>query len=84
LVGLLAPLGLIIAYIVLDPRIRLANELREQISVPVLAVIPHQRTVFAKRMAKSDVLLLAGVAIVSGSAYLGLAYAKSAGFILGA
>ncbi|CBL44128.1 Polysaccharide chain length determinant protein [gamma proteobacterium HdN1] len=55
--GLLVPIGALVAYIQLDPRIRYQSVL-EGLSVPVLAVVPHMNTPFAKRMLRSDMILL--------------------------
>lgn len=46
LVGLIAPLSLLIAYIQLDPRLRFVEKLEYSLpeNVPVLAVIPHMST----------------------------------------
>jgi polysaccharide chain length determinant protein (PEP-CTERM system associated) len=45
-VGLLIPVGLIVALILLDPRIRFVDRMQDALpaSVPVLAVIPHMTT----------------------------------------
>jgi len=56
LVGLLVPIGLLVAYIQLDPRIRFVDNLQAALpsSVPVLAVVPHVATPFERRLMRSQ------------------------------
>jgi hypothetical protein len=46
ILGVLAPIGLIVAFIILDPRIRFVERVEAALpkSVPVLAIIPHITT----------------------------------------
>lgn len=66
--GLLLPLTLLIAYIVVDPRFRSANKMLEVLpdDIELLGVIPHYNTPIANRILRKDVrgLLLAGLAAV--------------------
>ena len=64
LLSILIPAGLLFALIKLDPRIRLASTVIEQLKVPVLAVVPHlwsqQEVGQFKRELQSSVLLTVG------------------------
>jgi polysaccharide chain length determinant protein (PEP-CTERM system associated) len=79
-VGLFAILGLVIVYILLDPRIRFASRLSE-LGVPVLAVIPHVKTPFTKRVVRVDMIVCLVLACLIMAAYIGLAFAIKMGLI---
>lgn len=79
-VGILFVLGLAIAYVILDPRIRFSNQL-EEVDAPLLAVVPHVLTPFGHRMVKKDIVLCVLFGLVTIAAYLALAYASKIGAI---
>lgn len=79
-VGLFAVLGLVILYILLDPRIRFPSLIAD-IGVVTLAVIPHVKTPFTKRVVRSDMLICLVTGCVIMLAYVGLAYASKMGLI---
>lgn len=54
LLALLIPAVLIYAYVELDPRIRMASVIQEQLRVPVLAVVPHVTTNVRQSIFRSD------------------------------
>lgn len=56
LVGLLVPIGLLVAYIQLDPRMRFVERVQAALpdSIPVLAVVPHVATPFERRLLRSQ------------------------------
>jgi polysaccharide chain length determinant protein (PEP-CTERM system associated) len=68
--GVLVPIGLIVAYIQLDPRIRFADRLREVLpaTVPVLGFVPYVSTPLERHVAKADwtrmALMMAAVLVV--------------------
>lgn len=72
IVALLAPVGLALAYVFIDPRIRLASRLRLILPdhVALLAVIPHQGSVLASRLLKKDMLAILFLAIVLAIFYV--------------
>jgi len=71
-VGLLAPLGLLLAYIMLDPRIRSATSLQRQLpeGVELIGVIPHYHTPLAERLLRKDMLVLLGLSLVAMVGYV--------------
>jgi len=79
LLGVLFPLGLMVVYIYLDPRIRFAEPLEHIAQVPLLGVVPHVSTPFAKRIIRSDVILLGVFIIIVMVVYLSIAFAHRAG-----
>ena len=80
-IGLLLPLGLVVAYVVLDPRIRSATLLVSQFKteMEVLGVIPHINTPFAKRVLKGDVVFLGAICFLTVLIYAGVVLARMMG-----
>ncbi len=78
--GLLAIIGLIVAYVLVDPRIRFPERLLA-FSVPTLAVIPHIKTAFTKRVVRTDMIICLFLGALIMSTYVGLAYASRAGLL---
>ena len=74
IIGLLLPIGLLIAYVIVDPRIRFTNALQDLLppDVSLLGVVPHYNTPMAKRVMRSDMLAYGGLALVAMAAYVGL------------
>ena len=72
LIAFLAPLGLAIAYVILDPHIRsytvLSNKLPEGISL--LGHVPHKGSTLASRLLRKDMLLLLALGIIVLVAYI--------------
>lgn len=79
--GLIAPFVILAAYIHLDPRIRFVGRLSANTTVPVLGVVPHITSPLAKRVMKTDVILLLGFLFLVMCVYFALALARHKGFI---
>ena len=79
IVGLLGIIGLLTAYVLVDQRIRFPEKIAD-LGVPTLAVIPHVKTAFSKRVVRTDMVIciLLGTVILVG--YGALAYASKIGF----
>jgi len=69
LAAIVVPIGLIISYIFLDPRIRFSNAIEEQFDVPLLGEIPHLVSNPIKRMRKVDVRLFVFMGLVCVALY---------------
>ena len=54
LAGIAAPIGLTIAYVFLDPRLRFANQLQEKFSVPMLVEVPHLSSSVVVRLNRAE------------------------------
>lgn len=80
--GLLVPIGSIVLYLLLDPRIRFVRALAEVIEVPILAQVPHTLTPFANRIFRGDILMMGLIASGLFAAYVGLSIAHRAGIFL--
>jgi len=66
IVGLVVPFGLLIAFVMLDPRLRFADRLEMILpeTVPVLAVIPHMSTPAELRIQRAQWLRIAAFTVI--------------------
>jgi polysaccharide chain length determinant protein (PEP-CTERM system associated) len=80
-VGLLLIIGLAVAYVLVDPRIRFSSRVY-QFDVPVLAVIPHVNTPLGQRIMRTDIIVCSVLAVLTFAVYLALAFAYQLGFLL--
>lgn len=81
LIGFIIPLGLLVVYVQLDPRIRFRESLEKISPVPILGAIPHISSPLSTRVLKGDVILLVAFFVIIMIAYVLLAYAHSEGMI---
>lgn len=78
-VGVLVPIGLVIVYVLLDPRLRFPAELEQAVGVPVVGVVPHINTQFSRLVSRADIIIVVLLFVVILAAYLGVAYARKMG-----
>ena len=71
-----APIGMLLALIMLDPRIRTPNTLmqNDDDDLPLIAVVPHYHSAFSQRLLKKDMLLLSGAFAFGALLYIYIAY----------
>jgi polysaccharide chain length determinant protein (PEP-CTERM system associated) len=64
ILAFLAPIGLLVAYIMMDPHLRSARMLQKQLpeDVNMIGVIPHYDSPIVQRLLRKDVLMLLAVA----------------------
>lgn len=81
--ALVAVLGLIVVYVVLDPRLRSPSLLISQLppDIELLGVVPHVHTPLAKRVFRSDVILLGLLIFIAIAVYAGIGAARLTGKI---
>lgn len=74
LLALMLPIGLVVAYVIVDPRIRSAMILKSQLppDVELLGEVPHINTPLAQRLIRSDIITLVVVCGVGMAVYVGL------------
>jgi polysaccharide chain length determinant protein (PEP-CTERM system associated) len=74
-IGLLAPIGLLILFVMVDPHLRSARVLQKQLpsDIEVVGVIPHYKTPIGERLLKKDMVLIFFIAIVGISCYVAVA-----------
>ena len=72
ILGLLLPLGLIVAYVIVDPHLRSASILQRQLppDVSMLGVIPHYNSPLRERMLRKDMLGVLAICIVAMVVYV--------------
>ena len=80
-IALLSIIGLAIAYVLLDPRIRFPSAL-QAFDVRVLSVIPHVNTPLTQRLRRTDMVICTLLAIAIFAAYVGVALAFHFGVLL--
>jgi polysaccharide chain length determinant protein (PEP-CTERM system associated) len=80
ILGLLAVIGLMIVFVLVDPRVRF-SEMLSIYKVPVLAVVPHVKTSFTKRVVRTDMIICMSLGILILAAYGGLAFASKMGLL---
>jgi uncharacterized protein involved in exopolysaccharide biosynthesis len=75
ILGFLLPLGLLVAYVMVDPHIRSSRVLQAQLpsEIEILGVIPHYSSPLGERLLKKDMLAILGISIISLIVYVLLA-----------
>ena len=81
ILGFLAPIGLFIAYLQVDPRIRVGKVLQENTGITVLTTIPHVGTPIEYRKNRIKTLLIGVLAFLVVCGYMSIAWLKYAGEI---
>lgn len=77
-VGFIIPLVILVAYVIVDPRIRFVNQL-SAVQAPLLGTIPHVVTPIGSRVWKLDVFLVIAIFIAVALIYSAVAYIKLTG-----
>jgi polysaccharide chain length determinant protein (PEP-CTERM system associated) len=72
IVALGAPVGLIVLYVFIDPRIRSLTLLQQKLpeGLTVMSYVPHRGTSLARRLLRKDMLLLLILALILISVYV--------------
>jgi capsular polysaccharide biosynthesis protein len=75
LLGLILPLGLLIAYVMFDPHLRSARTLQKQLpdDIQLIGVIPHYRSPLGDRLLKKDMLLIVAASALAMALYVAIA-----------
>lgn len=74
-IGLLAPICLLLLFVMLDPHLRSARILQKQLpaDIEVVGVIPHYKSPIGERLLRRDTLLIFAIAVVGMICYLAIA-----------
>ena len=80
--GIILPVGLVVLYIIVDPRIRAVGLLREMSDLPVLTSVHHTPSPFSNRLMSADMFFLGFLVLVYLGLYLGLALGHRAGVLM--
>ena len=81
IIGLLIPIVIAVGYVLLDSRLRIVADIESLIGGPLLAVSPHLKSSFTKRVTRGGFLWLGFLGVVYMGAYLGVAFAFREGVI---
>jgi len=80
-VGGLVPIGLLIAMIILDPRIRFSNQIEQVRDIPLMGVISHVNTPLSSRVKRMDVVVLLVASMLLMMIYAGVLISHSLNLI---
>lgn len=74
-VGIMAPIGLLFLFVLLDPHFRSARALQHSLpsGVDLMGVIPHYHTPLSERLMRKDMLLLLSLGLLAMIGYVSLA-----------
>jgi polysaccharide chain length determinant protein (PEP-CTERM system associated) len=83
LVGLIVSIGLVVAYVLLDPRVRSPSQLAIALpeNIEILAVVPHVHTVLGKRLLRADMIIIFVVLVIATGIYAALVWVRLSGLI---
>jgi hypothetical protein len=81
LIGLMVPIGLVGLFVFVDPRVRFVERLPDITSAPLLGVVPHFTTPLAKRVLRSDMLILGAIMFLILGVYAGITFARVQGYL---
>jgi len=75
ILGLLAPFGLLVLYVFLDPHLRSARMLQKMLpeDMTLIGVIPHFNSPLGERLLKKDMLLVFFISLVALAGYIAIA-----------
>jgi hypothetical protein len=75
IVGLIFPIGLLIMYVMLDPHLRSAKILQQQLppDIELIGVIPHFNSPIGERLLRKDTLFILGISLAAMLCYFGVA-----------
>lgn len=73
ILGLLFPIGLLVMYVLLDPHLRSAKILQQQLppDIELIGVIPHFNSPIGERLLRKDTLFIFGISVAAMLCYLG-------------
>lgn len=74
LLGLILPIGLLVAYVMFDPHLRSARTLQKQLpdDIQLIGVIPHYRSPLGDRLLKKDMLLILAACAMGMTLYIAI------------
>lgn len=75
ILGILLPLGAIVAFVIVDPHLRSASVLQRQLppDVVMLGVIPHYHSPLRERMLKKDMIAVLSICVLALAVYIACA-----------
>ncbi|WP_101760253.1 XrtA system polysaccharide chain length determinant [Oceanicoccus sp. KOV_DT_Chl] len=82
-VGLIVSVGLMVMYVLIDPRVRSASQLMHSLpnNIELLAVVPHVRTALTRRLLRTDMVVLTLVCFFAAIVYICIVWFRLNGHI---
>ena len=81
LLGLMAPIGLLVGLLQIDPRVRSTKQIQDQLEIPLLGSIPLVRTPFERRREKRGYVLMVVIVLLIASGYAGVVFLEATGVL---
>jgi polysaccharide chain length determinant protein (PEP-CTERM system associated) len=74
-IGLLAPIGLLLLFVMVDPHLRSARVLQKQLpsDIELIGMIPHYKSPIGERLLKKDMVLIFLIAAIGIGCYVAVA-----------
>ncbi|MYL26839.1 MULTISPECIES: XrtA system polysaccharide chain length determinant [Halomonadaceae] len=81
LLGLMAPFGLLVGILQIDPRVRTTEQMRDALDIPLLGSIPRVRTPYERRREKRGYVLMVVCVAAVGGAYGAVVFLRMTGVL---
>ena len=81
LLGLMAPIGLLIGLLQIDPRVRSTKQIQDALDIPLLGSIPLVRTPFERRRERRGYMLMVVIVLLIAAGYLGVVSLEATGVL---
>ena len=81
LLGLMAPIGLLVGLLQVDPRVRSVKQIQNELAIPLLGSIPVVHTPFEHRRERRGYLFMVVIVLLIGAGYLGVVFLQATGVL---
>ena len=81
LLGLMAPFGLLVGILQIDPRVRTTEQMRDALDIPLLGSIPRVRTPYERRREKRGYVVMVICLALVGGAYGAVVFLRMTGVL---
>ena len=81
LLGLMAPFGLLVGILQIDPRVRTTEQMRDALDIPLLGSIPRVRTPYERRREKRGYVVMVICVALVGGAYGAVVFLRMTGVL---
>lgn len=81
LLGLLAPIGLLVGLLQIDPRVRSTKQMQDALGIPLLGSIPLVWTPFERRRERRGYILMVVIVLLIAAGYLGVVSLQATGVL---
>ena len=81
LLGLMAPIGLLIGLLQIDPRVRSVKQIENELQIPLLGSIPLVHTPFERRRERRGYMLMVVILLLIGAGYVSVVSLEATGVL---